>query len=67
MNPVRFDDVIQFYDNIIFNIGIKNALGKDAEKSQDTSGSDIDFKTDSENNLTQNGKENILIMLCNQF
>lgn len=47
-NPVRFDDLIQFYDDIIFDSGIKSALGKETEKSQD-SGSEIDFKTDSEN------------------
>jgi len=50
-NSERFDELIQFYDNIIFDVGIKKTLGKDREKPQEkSSGSEIDFKTDSEAN-----------------
>lgn len=56
-NPQRFDDLITFYDTIIFDDGIKKTLGKDTgEESQGkSSGSEIDFKTDSENDLPVDG------------
>lgn len=48
-NSMRFDEIIQFYDNIIFDVGIKKTLGKDGEKPKEkSSGSEIDFKTNSE-------------------
>ena len=54
-NSTRFDEIIQFYDNIIFDAGIKKTLGKDSEKPREkSSGSEIDFKTDSE---IDNGEE----------
>lgn len=57
-NSARFDEIIQFYDNIIFDICTK---GKDREKPKEkSSGSEIDFKTDSEN--TGNGEESAI---CN--
>jgi hypothetical protein len=47
-NSARFDDLIQYYDNIIFDFGVKKTLGKANEESQGkSSGSEIDFGTDS--------------------
>jgi hypothetical protein len=60
-NPARFDEVIQFYDDIIFDTGIRETLGRDnnSEKSH-SSASEIDFESD----LAENDGEQYIQVSC---